>query len=332
VPWPIEYGQRHPDAIRLDRLTVAEWIERRITPRAAVFADFLRVFLESDYTAPVQEASALMVVADLAAPGRSYDERFVVAGGTDVLTGALAGQLQEDSVRTGSVLVALRRRTHGYRLTFEEDASLTDVDADAVVLALPFPALARVDLSRAGFSPVKRRAIRRLGMGVAMKANLVFDSSAWRPESSGESFSDLVPGSTWPGHPGQHADARLLVCLTGASALPDVSGAPVHGLAPRRLARAYLRDLETIFPGTRAAYAGVARVDRWGADPWAQGTYSYYRAGTMTEIAGAERKPEGAAFFAGEHTARYANRATMNGAVWSGERAAHAVEQYLRRR
>jgi monoamine oxidase len=84
-----------------------------------------------------------------------------------------------------------------------------------------------------------------------------------------------------------------------------------------------------MFPGSRASYSGVTRVDRWVDDPWSRGTYSYYRVGTMTEIAGAEGVPEGAAFFAGEHTARYANRATLNGAVWSGERAARAVAGYL---
>lgn len=60
-------------------------------------------------------------------------------------------------------------------------------------------------------------------------------------------------------------------------------------------------------------------------DPWFGGTYSYYRAGTFTEIAGAESIPEDKVFFAGEHTARYGNRATLNGAVSSGERAAREV-------
>lgn len=326
LTWPVRAGERHPDAVRLDRMTVAEWLERHVAPRAATYGDYVKEYLETDYTAPVDEASALMVIGELAAAGRSYDERFVVEGGTDTITTTLAAGLD---VRPGSALVAVRRRAHGYRLTFEEDGARSDVDADAVVLALPFRALARVDLSRAGFSPLKRRAIRTLGMGVGMKVNIAYDEAAWRPESSGESVSDLTPGWTWPGHLGQRTPTRLMVCLTGASGMPDVAGAPVHGLAPRRLADAYLRDLETIFPGSRSAYAGATRVDRWVADPWARGTYSYYRAGTMTEIAGTEGRPEGAAFFAGEHTARYSNRSTMNGAVWSGDRAARQVARHL---
>lgn len=301
---------------RLDRLTVAQWLGRHV--ENPLLADYLRVYVESDYTAPVDEASALMAVLDLGTPGRSYDERYVVADGSDALPAALAGRLPAGSLHLGSVLLAVRRRGRGYRLVFDTGP----VDADAVVLALPFTTLRRVDLARSGFSPAKRRAIRGLGMGVAMKVNLALD-----PIGSGESVSDLVPGWTWP-------DGALTVCLTGATAMPDVTGAPVHGLAPDDLAAAYLDDLETVLPGSRAAYRGFARVDRWVADPWTRGTYSYYRVGTMagaTGIAGVEGRPEGAAFFAGEHTARFHNRATMNGAVWSGERAARQVEALLRR-
>lgn len=304
---------RDVDPRRLDRLSVAEWIERHVEDRAPVFADFLRVYFETDYAAPIEEASALMAVRDLGTSGRSYDERFVVSGGTDRLATDLAARLPEGSVHLGSALTAVERRGRGYRLAFGDRT----VSADAVVLALPFSALDHVDLSRSGFSPRKRRAIRSLGMGVGMKVNLLLD-----PPGSGESVSDLAPGWTWP-------DGDLTVCLTGARAMPDVAGAPVHGPAPEALADTYLDALESIFPGSRASYGGVARVDRWVDDPWIRGTYSYYRVGTMTEIAGAEARPERGAFFAGEHTARYHNRATLNGAVWSGERAARAVEAYL---
>ena len=30
LPWPIRYGAHDPDAVRLDRMTVAEWIERHV--------------------------------------------------------------------------------------------------------------------------------------------------------------------------------------------------------------------------------------------------------------------------------------------------------------
>lgn len=329
IPWPIRHGTHDPDVVRLDRMTVAEWIGRHVPDSDATYRSFLTTYVETEYGGPADEASALHLVADFAAPGRSYDERFVVRDGTDTLTEVLARRLPDGALHRSSALVAVRRRPHGYRLTFDSPGGRHDVHADAVVLALPFPALADVDLTHAGFSPLKRRAIRLLGMGVGQKANLVFDSAPWRP-GSGDSVSDLGTGETWPGHPGQHADARLMVCLTGRAALPAPAGSPVHGPATAPLVDAYLTDLERLFPGSAAAYAGVTRVDRWAHDPWIGGTYSYYRAGTFTEIAGAERTPQRRAFFAGEHTAGYGNRGTLNGAVASGERAAREAIAALR--
>lgn len=325
LAWPVRSGDAHPDAVRLDRMSAAEWLDRHVAPRAPLYAEYVKAYLETDYTAPAEEASALMVLADLAGPGRSYDERYVVSGGTDVLATELAARLPEGSLRLGSALLAVERRPSGYRLTFGDGV----VDADVLVLALPFSTLAEVDLTRSGFSPLKRRAIRELGMGVSMKVNLVFDTPGWESTGNGEAYSDLAPSVTWPGTPGQDATASLMVAMTASSAMPDAAGSPVHGLASTPLAERFLRDLDRIFPGSRSSYGGVTRVDRWVDDPWTRGTYSYYRVGTMTEIAGVEGRPERSAFFAGEHTARYQNRATMNGAVWSGERAARMVGAYL---
>lgn len=325
IPWQISHGEIDSDAVRFDDMTVAEWIERHVPDGAGTFRSYLSTYFETDYTGPVQEASALQMIADFAAPGRNYDERFLIEGGSDSLTTALASKLPKGAVRPGSPLVAVERRTHGYSVTIEEDGVTSDITADAIVLALPFPALNAVDLTRSDFSPLKRRAIRDLGMGSAMKVNLVFDSAAWRPQSSGDSVSDLATGWTWPGHVGQDAGKKLMVCMTGAAGMPDAMGAPAHGEAPPELASIYLNDLDKVFPGCSESYGGFTRVDRWNDDPWTGGSYSYYRAGTFTELAGVERRREGMAFFAGEHTARYGNRATMNGAVWSGECAARDV-------
>ena len=151
-----------------------------------------------------------------------------------------------------SPLLAIAQKTSGYRLTIEQEGTAEDVDVDAIVLALPFPALRNVDLTGANFSPLKTRAIQDLGMGTGTKTNLVFDSAPWEPGSSGESVSDLVTGWTWPGHVGQsESDNKLLVCLTGASQLAKIAGGPVHGTAPPSANETMLLELEQIFPGSK---------------------------------------------------------------------------------
>lgn len=60
-------------------------------------------------------------------------------------------------------------------------------------------------------------------------------------------------------------------------------------------------------------------------DPWVKGTYSYYPPGGFTAFGDAQRRQVGRISFAGEHTAPYADRGTMGGAVTSGLRAAREV-------
>lgn len=56
-----------------------------------------------------------------------------------------------------------------------------------------------------------------------------------------------------------------------------------------------------------------------------KGSYSNYPTEGFTSYGGAESLQEGGIHLAGEHTCRYCNRGTMNGAVQSGNRAAQEV-------
>jgi monoamine oxidase len=84
--------------------------------------------------------------------------------------------------------------------------------------------------------------------------------------------------------------------------------------------------LGTVFgQGVAAAYNGHGYLHNWPANPWVKGSYSFYPAGRFTEIAGAEKGRENGVHFAGEHTAPYYRRVTMDGAVVTGERAAAEI-------
>ncbi len=322
--WPITYRTTDPDAVRLDRMTIAEWIERHVDE--PLFADYLKTYYETDYGSPIDEASALHLVADFAAPGRSYDERFLIKGGSDSLITALVERLPELAVHTGATLLSIAKEGRRYECLFSQADVWVEQAADAVVLALPFTALRKVNKDRAGFSKRKLDAITDLAMGQGTKVNMHFSTAPWEQNGSGDSVSDLVTGWTWPGHIGQNNLGNIMVGLT--STIDDEG--PVHGEMSPDVAQRYLDALEEVFPGTETAYTGYGYIDRWTDDPLIGGTYSYYRAGTFTEIAGSEAEREGRVFFAGEHTARYGNRGTMNGAVQSGERAARQVIRALR--
>ncbi|MGH2711555.1 MAG: flavin monoamine oxidase family protein, partial [Actinomycetota bacterium] len=293
--------------------------------------EYLRVLFEVDYAGPLDEMSAIHVIAELGGTfwGGGYDERYTIKGGNDHLPDALEAALPAGAVRRGSALAAVGLDGSGRpRCAFSQGAVI-DVVADAVILALPFAVLRHLDSAGAGFSQVKRAAIDRVGAGINRKLHLEFDRRPWSP-ATGETWTDLRIGTTWPEDPGQRNAPPVLVSMTGTRHPRVGNGAP-HGPAPRRAILDALTPLDRIFAGTKRAYAGRSYLDDWPADPWARGSYSYYRAGDFTTIAGAEAQTEGPFHFAGEHTAPYPKRGTMNGAVESGFRAADEVIAISRR-
>ncbi len=85
-----------------------------------------------------------------------------------------------------------------------------------------------------------------------------------------------------------------------------------------------LRGIERAYPGTTGERNGKVSRLHWPTHPWSKGSYSGYKPGQWTTIAGAEGLPVGNLFFAGEHCS-YDFQGYMNGAAQSGADAAKAV-------
>jgi len=67
-------------------------------------------------------------------------------------------------------------------------------------------------------------------------------------------------------------------------------------------------------------------MEHWPSNPLTLGSYTCYRPGQFTTIAGNEGKPVGNLFFAGEHAnSFYEWQGFMEGAALSGVAAANAV-------
>jgi monoamine oxidase len=66
-------------------------------------------------------------------------------------------------------------------------------------------------------------------------------------------------------------------------------------------------------------------IQRWTEEPYARGAFVVFRPGQMTRWAPALSHSEGRVYFAGEHTAPW--NGWMEGALWSGERAAQEILQ-----
>jgi len=110
-----------------------------------------------------------LAIGSGAAAGEPLALRVAALGGFKFPGAAIAGDVLEATARVVGRMGGL------YKIEGEVTVGGRVVTADRVVLALPFSILrAKVDWSQAGFSDVKSRAIRELGMGTNAKLNVGF--------------------------------------------------------------------------------------------------------------------------------------------------------------
>ena len=264
------------------------------------------------------------------------DERYHVVDGNDRIVEGLTRALARP-VEYGMNLVSVRRTSSGaVQLTFDRRGSIVSRTHEAVVLAIPFTTLRSVDLhANLDLSPEKRDAIDLLGYGANAKMMIGFISRPWVAQgSNGSSYSDLQNHqTTW------ETNARRATASRGL--LTDYSGgdrgAALDAGAVQVEANRFLTDLDLVYPGTHAAARRtpsgvVAHLEHWPTNPLTLGSYTCYRPGQFTTIAGLEGLPAGNLYFAGEHAnSFYDFQGFMEGAALSGIDAAAAILQAAKR-
>ncbi|KAK2077801.1 hypothetical protein QBZ16_004649 [Prototheca wickerhamii] len=210
--------------------------------------------------------------------------------------------------------------------------------ADAAVVAAPLGVLKAGDLR---FDPPlparKREAMRRMNFGTLNKVALLFPHAFWAGDRV-DMFGCVSAEAARRGEcflfysADQLAGGAVLVALVAGEA------ALAHERRPAAESVRRVMDLlRAVFErrGARVPAPLAAASTRWGADPYARGSYSSLAAGarggveydTLAENLG------GRVFFAGEATTRK-YPATMHGALISGTHCAanlHACQQRLKR-
>jgi monoamine oxidase len=309
----------------VDRQTLADWLDD------ADVRGWLRTLIDVAYTTEYGlepgDQSALNLLTMIGTGPDSFDvfgesdERFHVRGGNDRITTAVAEML-DDAIHTGHVLEAVGRRADGvYLCTFRRDAGTVEVEADQVILALPFTLLRTVSLD-VDLPEPKRRAIAELGYGTNAKLMVGFGERVWRTRhgANGSSLTDLPYQLTWETSRLQGGASGVLTNFTGGRHGIEL-GAGTAGDQAARL----LGDLERVFPGAAAAHAGQRAVRfHWPTFPWTLGSYASYHPGQWTALRGAEGESVDRLHFAGEHCSLPA-QGFMEGGCETGEAAARAV-------
>ena len=316
-------------------LSGANGANRAASPiaKAAITAAYI-----AEYGLEAEEQSCLNLLEFIHADRRSKftpfgvfsDERYHVLDGNDRIVSGLAEGLPRP-VQLGMMLTAVTETSGGrIELTFSTPAGLVSRTHDAVVLAIPFTTLRAVDIN-VDLNRVrgKREAIDQLGYGTNAKLMVGFERRPWIDwGGNGTAYSDL-PNllCTWETNPTRATPTRgVLTDYAGG-----VRGAAMNAQNVQLEVNQYLADLEYVFSGASAAVRrvqgnAIAHLEHWPSNALALGSYTCYRPGQFTTIAGLEGLPVGNLFFAGEHAnSFYEWQGFMEGAALSGIDAAAAI-------
>ena len=334
---PEPTADAHTDAdAALDHLSLAEYLDTR--GAGPVIKQAIEAAYLAEFGLELHEQSALNLLLFIHADRRSRfmpfgvfsDERYHIVEGNDRIAQGLAADLPQP-IRHAHSLTRVARRSDGrIELTLATGGTPVVAAFDHVVLTLPFTVLRHVAFDATFTLPDwKRDAIDRLGYGTNAKMMVGFDGPYWRAfGSSGASYSDLPHHqTTWETSPTTARANRAV--LTDYS-----SGIRGAGLNPSNVAGEadlFLGDLEQVFPGALARVArdaGVVRahLEHWPSNPLTRGSYTCYKPGQFTSIAGREGTRVGNLHFAGEHAnSFYDFQGFMEGACVSGLDAANEV-------
>jgi monoamine oxidase len=349
APWPQFYNTFNAQGQAWDKLNVPQWINQYLP--GGTSGNLGGLCLQNvidEYGGDPADQSALNLSMILgyydSSGGRGYqptgspvlagtDERWHIVGGNDQIVSNMVSQLPAGTVRTGQALLALKSNADGtFTLTFSDGTKTTQVTADSVVLTPSFKVLRTVDLTAAGLSALKMRAINELGMGSNGKIIMQFNGHPWQADGyNGTTYQDngfiasgwemlnrefTGPTGVWTAYPGGSYTQQVLTSY----------GLTQHeAVAPTRLVNDTLKLLEPVLPGVTKAYNGKAWYHFGTNDPYVQGGYPYWRVGQCTSFSGYEDVKEGRIHFAGDFNPNV--QGYMEGAVTGGERAAMEIHQ-----
>jgi monoamine oxidase len=246
------------------------------------------------------------------------DERYKVKGGNQQLVDQLAKRL-ESQIQRRHRLESVKSKGSGFTLTFQADSGVVEEDADIVVFAIPFTMMREVNI-QVPLSPLKKKAIQELGYGANAKVLVGFKTRHWQKLGySGATYTDEPFQLAWDNSFMQPGMAGGLTLYSGGKPAIDVGQGTAEEQAKRLMA-----GVEKAYPGATKERNGKVSRFHWPSFPWTKSSYSCYKPGQWTTIAGAEGLPEGNLYFAGEHCS-YDFQGYMNGAAQSGADTAKAI-------
>ena len=327
-----------PNDVALDHTSLQAYLDGyngARTPAGPLAKAAIIAAYEAEYGLGAAEQSCLNFLLFIHADRRSKftpfgvfsDERYHLVDGNERIVDGLAGDLS-GQITYGRRLQTVEKLSDGrIELAFQRAPA---VKHDVVVLAIPFTILRDIELDPKLAIPANQlTTIRELGYGTNAKMMVGFSSRPWRTlGGNGTAYTDLLNvQTTWETNPTLGSANRGI--LTDYSS--GRRGAQLNPNAVQTEARKFLQDLNLFYPGTIGAASRtdgqyLAHLEHWPSNPLMLGSYTCYRPGQFTTMAGLEGLPVGNLLFAGEHAnSFYEWQGFMEGAALSGIAAAQSI-------
>ena len=300
----------HPEADRLDRLSVAQWMrDVGATPNAVRARDLHMLALSAE---SVERTSLLSDLRKEAAAGAKGFYDYEV--------------WECQRVAEGSASVALRMAEElGYRIRYATPVTKVRIapqgchvvtatgerfDCEAVVSAVPVGPLRRIAIE--GVSPERMASLDRQRHALAAKVVFAYQDSWWEQQGQNGTmyFERSVMGGTWLQRQG------ILSAL-----VPPERLAAFLATSPAQLEADLIAEMVEAL-GERAADPLAVFFRRWGVDPWTEGYITSWRPGDVMAVGPLHGKQEPPFYVCGsdQWVCGY-----MEGAVRTGRGAARAM-------
>lgn len=345
VGFPTLYNSFNKAAYALDHTSNYEWIKKYVPGgHASKMGTLLNSAYLTEYGLDSSEQSSLNIVnllgyqptpVTFSIYGTS-DERYHIKGGNQRLPEAIAKLLTSRApkctIRLNTKMTAIERNHNGtYTLAFTSHGKKFKEVFDRVILTLPFSVLRTLNFSAAGFSAKKTHAIDHLGYGTNSKLQLQFRSRYWNRSghpwgiaNDGTTYVDTAFQGGWDVTRAQPGETGIMVRYAGGTIGTSFTQDDHHSL--ERYARQTLALLEEFFPGITPHYNGRVTLSAPWRNPHLLGSYSCWKVGQYTTIAGLERLRQGNCHFAGEHCS-INFQGFMEGGAEEGARAAREIQK-----
>ena len=263
----------HPEADRLDRLSVGAWMrDAGATPNAVRARELASLALSCESVERTSLLSDLRKEAVAGGEGFYTYEQWEtdrVAEGSGTVPLRLAEEVGAASIRYATPVERIRVGRSGCVVTGRSGERF---EAAAVVSAVPVGPLRNIHVE--GVSEERMASLRHQRHALAAKAVFVYPSSFWEKQGlNGELYSEIgLIGGAWP-----QVDGVL------STLVPPERLAPLIA-TPEGLTEAELTEEMAGAFGEGAREAQAFFLRRWGVDPWTQGYITSWRPGDVLAV------------------------------------------------